>query len=133
MHIGPVISIYDQELAATARFRLDNFLGVEGNVRHTGPNKVFINTSPAAIEYDLVVEPSAKCFEIIRNNYDAASLMQFLQPHCEIDLSPVIGQLAIERCVIAPNHALVLPTETIFHRTQSAGKMLVLHGFFRAA
>ena len=34
---------------------------------------------------------------------------------------------------IAPNHALVPPTETLFHRAQSAGQMLVLHGYFRAA
>ena len=133
MRLGPVISIYDLALVATNLFRLDNFFGVEGDMRHIGPNKVFINTSAEAVYYDVINEPGETCFEIIRRNYDAAMLMQFLAPFHEIDLSALVSQLPVRRLVIAPNHALVPPTETLFHRAQSAGQMLVLHGYFRAA
>ncbi len=113
MRLGPVISIYDLALVATNLFRLDNFFGGEGDMRHICPNKVFINTSAEAVYYDVINEPGETCFEIVRCNYDAAMLMQFLAPFHEIDLSTLVSQLPVRRLVIAPNHALVLPTETL--------------------
>lgn len=120
MRIGPVISFYDWHVSANGKFRLDNFFGVDGSKRHIGPNKVFINTSSGVIHYDVITESGESCFEVIRRNVDPVSLMQFREPFCEIEIAGFDRPLPIQRYVVEPKQALVLPADTF---NSSAGSV----------
>ncbi len=132
MRVGPLVSIYEEDIGATNHFVIDNFLGVDGSARHLGPNKVIINLGREQISYDVVLNSRQTCFDALRKNLNAEQLMRFLEPSCEVAEEVLGANKQMVRYQLAPHQALLLPSDTMFYRPFSSGKVFILHGFFRA-
>lgn len=124
--VGPVISMYDEEVVLEERPLIENFFGLSLAEKHIGPNKVFFNSGVKSLRIEVVVSGVRALFS------DAHPLEPNNPQSIEKAGSWRVDASAAETQTITlePSDAMIIPVETTPYRFLNDGRVLVLHGYF---
>jgi hypothetical protein len=131
MHIGPFISVYEQQSSIEDDFCIENFFGADEATRHRGPNKAFINVGTSIFQCEVSLLQGGALVELLHTALPDSTSQALRSPVCTIN--PTGLELAVRSFDIAQGHALIVPTSTTLFRFRSRAELQVLHGYLRAA